>query len=83
MPVFGVLILIILSILKHFGDGPYFDFLSNNALIYQCRDNWWAALLHIQNYYCPLEVVIMQQLYTEFSLTAQLSVLAGFVVSLD
>lgn len=58
MPVFGVLILIILSILKFFGDGPQYNFVSNAALISQCEQNWWAALLHIQNYYNPIHVVL-------------------------
>lgn len=58
MPVLGVLILIILSILKYFGGGPEWRFVSNAALIGQCEQNWWAALLHIQNYYDPIQTVI-------------------------
>jgi hypothetical protein len=56
-PVLGILILIIVSILKHMGDGPYFQFISNEALIGQCEKYWWSALLHIQNYYNPMEAV--------------------------
>jgi hypothetical protein len=56
-PVLGILILIIVSILKHMGDGPYFHFVSNEALIRHCEKHWWSALLHIQNYYSPMEAV--------------------------
>lgn len=56
-PVLAVLVLIIVSILKFLGDGPHWDFVSNAALIGQCEKNWWAALLHIQNYYDPLQAV--------------------------
>lgn len=58
-PVLAVLVLIIVSILKFLGDGPHWDFVSNAALIGQCDKNWWAALLHIQNYYDPLQAVIL------------------------
>lgn len=57
IPVLGILILIILSILKHFGDGPYYGFISEAAFVGQCERNWWAALLHIQNYYAPVDAV--------------------------
>lgn len=57
MPALGILILIVLSILKHLGSGPMWHFVSNGALIGQCEKYWWSALLNIQNYYNPLEVV--------------------------
>lgn len=57
IPVFGILILIILSILKHLGDGPYYDFVSKASFVGSCERNWWAAFLHIQNYYCPIDSV--------------------------
>lgn len=57
MPVLAFLILIILSVLKFFGDGPYFEFVLNGALKSQCEQYWWTALLNIQNYYNPLEAV--------------------------
>jgi hypothetical protein len=56
-PVLAFLILIALSVLKFMGDGPYFKLTIEGAQRYQCRENWWAALLHIQNYYAPLEAV--------------------------
>lgn len=57
IPLLGVLILIIVSILKHMGDGPYFAFVAKGALIGSCEKYWWAALLHVQNYNNPLEAV--------------------------
>lgn len=58
IPVLGILILIIVSILKFSGDGPYFNFVTTAALTSQCDQYWWAALLHIQNYYNPMEAVM-------------------------
>jgi hypothetical protein len=59
-PVLAFLILIIVSILKHMGDGPFFAFVSNGALIGNCEKYWWSALIHIQNYYNPVEAVMTE-----------------------
>jgi hypothetical protein len=57
MPVLALLILVIVSLLKHFGSGPYFEFTTYYSMIMDCEKYWWAALLQIQNYYNPVEVV--------------------------
>jgi len=45
-PVMAVLILIHLSLILHFGSGPLWDIHMTST----CKENWWAAVLHIQNY---------------------------------
>jgi hypothetical protein len=57
MPVLGLLILFNVSLLKHFGNGPAFEFVTFYSMVMQCKQYWWAALLQIQNYYNPVEVV--------------------------
>jgi hypothetical protein len=57
MPVLAILILIVLSIFKFMGSGPYFKFTQYASQISQCQEYWWTALVHIQNYYNPLEAV--------------------------
>lgn len=57
MPVLAFLILIVVSIFKMFGDGPFYEFTTRGAQIDACKNYYWAALLHIQNYYNPLEAV--------------------------
>jgi len=42
----AALILIQLGLILHFGSGPFWD----NQMTLYCKENWWAAMLHIQNY---------------------------------
>jgi peptidoglycan/LPS O-acetylase OafA/YrhL len=56
-PVLAFLILLLMSIMKYFGDGPFWNWTLTLALKDSCQKYWWSALLHIQNYYNPLEVV--------------------------
>jgi len=42
----AALILINLSLILHFGSGPFWDIIMTS----HCRENWWTAVLHIQNY---------------------------------
>jgi len=44
--VMAALILIYLGLILHFGTGPFWDILMTS----HCQKNWWAAMLHIQNY---------------------------------
>jgi len=57
MPVLAFLILIVVSIYKMFGDGPYYEFSTRLGQIDNCKKYYWTALLHIQNYYNPMEAV--------------------------
>ncbi|CAG9801151.1 unnamed protein product [Chironomus riparius] len=63
MPVLAFLILIVVSIYKMFGDGPFYEFTTRGAQIDHCKQYYWAALLHIQNYYNPLEGCIQPSWY--------------------
>lgn len=56
-PVLAFLILISLSIMKYFGETPLYSQVYHNIFKRRCEKNWWAALLHIQNYYDPLNYV--------------------------
>lgn len=47
-PVLAVLILFHLTLFKYTIQGPTYDHWNDTR---NCRANWWAALLHIQNYY--------------------------------
>jgi len=42
----AALIVIHLGLILHFGSGPFWDI--PNTL--HCKENWWAAMLHIHNY---------------------------------
>jgi len=42
----AALILIHLGLILHFGSGPFWD----NHMTLHCKENWWAVMLHIQNY---------------------------------
>jgi hypothetical protein len=57
MPVLAYLILFALSLFKFMGNGPYYHFVTYAAQVSQCQQYWWTALIHIANYYNPLEVV--------------------------
>lgn len=55
-PVLAALVLTMVSFYRHFGTGPYHQHALNFNLPH-CQKYWWASLLHIQNYYNPLELV--------------------------
>lgn len=47
----------LVSIYKHFGNGPQWKTVTDFIFKRNCEKNWWAALPHIQNYYDPAEAV--------------------------
>lgn len=55
-PVLAILILLVVSFFRHIRSGPYSTVDYNNNAI-PCTKYWWSALLHIQNYVNPQEVV--------------------------
>jgi len=57
MPVLAFLVLVVISIYKMFGIGPYYKFMTEAIFINNCKKYYWTTLLHIQNYYNPLNVV--------------------------
>jgi peptidoglycan/LPS O-acetylase OafA/YrhL len=57
-PVYAFLILFVVSVFKFMGDGPLWRSTINGNFVTTCQDNWWPALLHIQNYHSSMESVI-------------------------
>lgn len=55
-PVVAVTIFLFLTLFRFVGSGPYHNFLIQSHLP-QCQDYWWSALLHVQNYVNPNNVV--------------------------
>lgn len=55
-PTLAVIILISVSVLRFLGSGPMW---STSIYIYSaaCQRYWWSALLHVQNYVNPNQVV--------------------------
>jgi hypothetical protein len=55
-PVLLVMVLFMVSLYRHLGDGPF----HKRALWFNlehCETNWWTTFLHIQNYYNPTALV--------------------------
>lgn len=48
-PPLAVMVLVQLSLIDHLGTGPLWD-TTNNLLTEMCDENWWSALLYVQNY---------------------------------
>jgi peptidoglycan/LPS O-acetylase OafA/YrhL len=55
-PVVAITIFLFLTLLRFVGDGPYHKFLFEQHLP-QCEEYWWSALLHVQNYVNPNNIV--------------------------
>jgi hypothetical protein len=53
----AALIPIHISLLRHFGSGPIWDIYVQERTI-QCKQNWWATVLHIQNYVIPFAEMV-------------------------
>jgi len=49
-PPLAAIILLQVSLIEHLGSGPMWD-KTNYALTQMCKDNWWLALLYVQNYF--------------------------------
>ncbi|KAG5678860.1 hypothetical protein PVAND_008491 [Polypedilum vanderplanki] len=77
-PVLAILILIVLSIFKFMGSGPFYKFTIFNAQVNQCKSYYWSALIHIQNYYNPLEACIQPSWY--LSVDYQLVLLSPLIL---
>ncbi|XP_069696161.1 nose resistant to fluoxetine protein 6-like isoform X1 [Periplaneta americana] len=60
-PVLAVLLLIQLSLMDHLGSGPLWS--GNEFITDTCRENWWAMLLYIQNYYYGEQMCFIHSWY--------------------
>lgn len=50
-PLLAVCVVVSMTIFRYFGTGPLWPFYNSMAVEENCRKNWWATLLYIQNYY--------------------------------
>lgn len=80
MPLFAYLMLLMLSLLKYTGNGPYasrnFNYLAN------CQKYWWTNLIYIANYYNPHNVVSLVYLsYLKWAHYYYFEVYCDFMVS--
>lgn len=55
-PFVGILIFFMMTLTKFTNSGPYYDFLTQ-AQIPACEQYWWSAMLNIQNYVNPENIV--------------------------
>jgi hypothetical protein len=49
-PPLAAIILLQVSLIEYLGSGPTWD-KTNYSLTEMCKDNWWLALLYVQNYF--------------------------------
>lgn len=62
-PVLAMLILFFVTFPKFLGTGPFFNIESYTV---QCKKYWWTALLHVQNYVNPNELVSKAELMSTY-----------------
>lgn len=61
-PALAVMVLMQLSLIEHMGSGPLWD-KSNKYLTQFCQENWWSALLYVQNYISDYRMVRITRKY--------------------
>ncbi|XP_055380599.1 nose resistant to fluoxetine protein 6-like [Condylostylus longicornis] len=59
-PLVAILVLIMVSLYRYFGDGPYWN---PNHIIDLCERNWWSTLLYIHNYVHPGQMCLGHSWY--------------------
>ncbi|CAH1637993.1 unnamed protein product [Spodoptera littoralis] len=75
-PLLAAVVLLQASAFHHVSDGPYW---TNPAHATEnCREYWWSALLHIQNYVNPLRICLSQTWY--LSVDMQLYIVCPIVL---
>ncbi|XP_065155198.1 O-acyltransferase like protein-like [Atheta coriaria] len=62
-PAMAAVIVVHVTILKHFGSGPYWP--KNGGANEACKKYWWSMLLYIHNYVNPEEWCIGQSWYLQ------------------
>ncbi|XP_021937403.1 O-acyltransferase like protein-like isoform X2 [Zootermopsis nevadensis] len=61
-PMMAILILVYTGIILHMATGPLWDSFLQIEVAY-CKNNWWTAILHLQNYINPSEMCISATWY--------------------
>lgn len=62
LPAYGFFIFAVVAFAECFGEGPLFHYYVQ-PMIDACTDNWWSALLFVQNYVHPDRMVISRILF--------------------
>ncbi|CAB3260981.1 unnamed protein product [Arctia plantaginis] len=75
-PILAAMVLLQASVVNHMSDGPYWQ--SMAIEVENCRNYWWSALLHVQNYVNPLDTCIPSSWY--LSVDTQLYVLSPLLL---
>ncbi|XP_021696760.1 O-acyltransferase like protein [Aedes aegypti] len=52
LPPYGFLIFFVVAFAEYFGEGPLYQYYVH-PMVDACTDNWWSALLFVQNYVHP------------------------------
>lgn len=55
-PLFAMTFLVTMTLLRFMGDGPFWPIFIG-LLSSSCGKYWWSALLYVQNYVNPTEIV--------------------------
>ncbi|XP_065155200.1 nose resistant to fluoxetine protein 6-like [Atheta coriaria] len=76
-PALAAVLVVHLTVLKHFGSGPYWPQLIATAYD-SCEKYWWSLLLYIQNYTNTLDMCLPQSWY--LSVDTQLFLLSPLVL---
>ncbi|CAG4952659.1 unnamed protein product [Colias eurytheme] len=75
-PILATIVLLQTSIMTWISDGPDWEKMGMASEL--CRQRWWATLLHIQNFYRPLGICVLQSWY--ITVDTQLYLLSPFVI---
>ncbi|KPI92898.1 Nose resistant to fluoxetine protein 6 [Papilio xuthus] len=75
-PILAAMILYLVSFHNRIADGPNWNTQAANVLT--CRQYWWSALLHIQNWYNPKSACLAETWY--LSVDVQLHILSPIIL---
>jgi hypothetical protein len=56
---FAIVVLVSATLVKYIGSGPMWPFVDQNVQ-QTCANNWWSALLYVQNYVNVTSMVNMK-----------------------
>ncbi|KAF2900218.1 hypothetical protein ILUMI_05970 [Ignelater luminosus] len=79
-PALVMAVLVHATLLRHMGSGPVWPNIRDSWLVDNCRENWWPALLYVQNYvtYDIRNVCILQT--WQLSVDMQLYLLSPLIL---
>ncbi|KAF5288411.1 hypothetical protein FQR65_LT12024 [Abscondita terminalis] len=79
-PALSVVVLISVTLMRHFGSGPIWPYVRDTYIVGPCGKYWWSSLLYVQNYVNPnfTDVCILPTWY--LSLDMQLFILSPLLL---